>query len=237
MVFSAEIQVIILFITTGLLLAGVGQLLRNSRFDKVQKGFRVLARYFGWEVYPKGGNLAGLYTQVPGIKGQYRGKQCKVQVYTQGNGTRRAYFTSFKIRVQNPQKRSVTILREDFYQKVSKWIGKEDIIIGDPNVDNFFIFRADDPRFLKTLITDDLKDQLKKNHVALNGTLKLEDHEWSYTEKTLITRPFDIRRFAYLINLVLCMAASLEHYEKRYPYAPDEAHESVAGNFAPGSEN
>lgn len=212
-VFSAELQVILLFLSTGLLLAGIGQMIRNLQFERVHRCFLVLARFFRWEVYPKNGGLAGVYMQLPNIKGFYRGKQCNVLVFARGGGRLRNYYTTFKIRVNNTQDRTMAILREDFFQKVNKWIGKQDIIIDDPEVDDFFILRSDEPLFIKSFIDDELKVQIKKNHLGLNGSITLERRELIYTERGLLTSPHDIRRFSALIQLMLCMAVRLEAFD------------------------
>jgi len=222
-VFSAELQVILLFLTTGLLLAGIGQMIRNLQFERVHKCFLVLARFFRWEVYPKNGGLAGVYMQLPNIKGFYRGKQCNVLVFAKGSGRLRNYYTTFKIRVNNPQDRSLSILREDFYQKVNKWIGKQDISIDDPELDDFFILRSDDPLFVKSFIDTELKAQLKKNHLALNGSISLQGHELIYTERNLLTNAHDIRRFSGLIQLMLCMAVRLEAFDLEIDFS-ENAH-------------
>ena len=213
LVFSAELQVILLFLTTGLLLSGVGQFLRNLQFEKAHRCFLVLARFFRWEVYPKNNKLGGVYMQIPSIKGFFEGKQCNVLVTAKGGGRLRSYYTTFKIRVKNPQKRTMAILREDFFQKVNKWIGKQDILIDDPEVDQFFILRSDEPAFIHELLNEEVKELLKKNHLSFNGYINLHEHELSYTEKNLITKPADIRRFAGLIQLMLCMARRLDNIE------------------------
>lgn len=213
LVFSAELQVVLLFITTGLLLAGVGQFIRNLQFERVHRCFLALARFFRWEVYPKNNRLGSVYMQVPSIKGFFLDKQCNVLVSAKGGGRLRSYYTTFKIRVKNPHNRTMSILREDFFQKVNKWIGKQDIIIGDPEVDHFFILRSDEPTFIYELLNEEVKDQLKKSHLSFNGSINLNEHELSYTEKSLITKPADIRRFARLIQLMLCLAERLDNIE------------------------
>lgn len=88
------------------------------------------------------------------LNGVLDGVRIKVETLVERSGKHSTTYTAVAARIPGKPPFDLNIRHEGLFQKIGKVFGGEDIQVGDERLDKQFIFTGDNPRRVRTLVTN-----------------------------------------------------------------------------------
>ncbi len=145
----------------------------------------------------------------PKIEGILMDRKFSLELYQQGSGKNKRYYTELNFELENKYEYTLTLYKERIWSKLGKLVGMQDIEIGDAPFDKSFIIKSNDDYFA----TEVLKNQKSKDYFrmilnSMDGSFILDGNNLNYKQLGLIRSDQDRVFVEHLIEtgLVLCMS-------------------------------
>ncbi len=179
--------------------------------QKIFKQVSILSSNFrlqGLAALPK---TWALSPYMPEMFGEYDGRKLRLYFYTTGSGKSTTYWTSLEMEVENREDQTIKIYKENFFSKIGKAIGGQDIQIGDGKFDSELILRASDEQFLKNLLTPEIREQFLRIWVERKpaGTVSLAGNTLQYIETGLVNNTARRERIEMAIILLQALSRNI----------------------------
>lgn len=131
--------------------------MERKQMEKVVKFYKLYAEKFGLSYFPESKGKFWNYTY-PYVYGRMDNFEIKLSSYKTG-GKNKTTYTDLSIYYKgNPEE--FKIARNKLFQKIGKAFGAQDILIGNPELDNLYVFKSKDEEFLRGLIDSDVQELL-----------------------------------------------------------------------------
>lgn len=131
--------------------------MERKQMEKVVKFYKLYAEKFGLNYFPESKSKFWNYTY-PYVYGRLDNFEIKLSSYKTG-GKNKTTYTDLSIYYKgNPEE--FKIARNKLFQKIGKAFGAQDILIGNPELDNLYVFKSKDEEFLRGLIDSDVQELL-----------------------------------------------------------------------------
>ncbi len=108
------------------------------------------------------------------VTGSFRGRGVMVETFTRGAGRSRRHYTRAVVSVNNPVQLRLLLSEEGAWARVEKWLGAQDIVLGDEAFDSRFKIQGQPVVSVQRLLAaPDLRQYLLAlpgAHVAVEGS-------------------------------------------------------------------
>jgi hypothetical protein len=132
------------------LVVGVVALILNVLFRAQLSAWQELSRTTGLRCEVKRFLGIPVSGQVVGL---YQGYSIKVGTFTRRYYRTTAIYTFVNLPVANPRKLQLAISEKGFASTIMRWMGSQEVEMGDPTLDQRFAFRGSDETALRQLLT------------------------------------------------------------------------------------
>lgn len=142
------------------LVAGVVVLILNGLFRAQLKVWQELAQATGLRCEVK--RFLGIPTsgQVVGI---YQGYSINLRTFTRRYYRTTTIYTLVELPVTNPRQLQLVISEKGFVSTIMRWLGSQEVALGDPTLDQRFVFRSSDETALRQLLSSpELRQALRR---------------------------------------------------------------------------
>lgn len=100
-----------------------------------------------------------------------------LDTYTVSTGKSTVIYTRIRAPYVNPDSFRFTVYRKGLFSEVGKWLGMQDIGVGDPAFDDAFIIKGNDSMKVRTLFSDPRLRQLIAAQPQIHLEVK-DDERW-----------------------------------------------------------
>jgi hypothetical protein len=104
-----------------------------------------------------------------------------LDTYVVSTGKSTIVFTRLRAPYVNPDSFRFTIYRKGLFSNLGKWLGMQDIVVGDPVFDEAFIIKGTDERKVRALFDDPKLRELLTAQPQMNLEVK-DDERWFGTQ-------------------------------------------------------
>lgn len=104
-----------------------------------------------------------------GVRFRHEEWEILLDTYTVSNGKHSSSYTRMRAPFVNKDKLYVKIYRNGFFAGIGRFFGMQDLVIGDDYFDKKFIIKGNNPKKIKTLLSDDRLRRLidMQPHISL----------------------------------------------------------------------
>ncbi|MEZ4978944.1 MAG: hypothetical protein R2772_06575 [Chitinophagales bacterium] len=131
--------------------------MERKQMNKVINFYKLYADKFGLSYFPESKGILWNYTY-PYVYGKLDNFEIKLYSYKTG-GKNKTTYTDLSIYYQGNLE-EFKIARNKLFQKIGKAFGAQDIVIGNPELDELYVFKSKDEAFLQGLIDRDVQELL-----------------------------------------------------------------------------
>lgn len=148
---------------------------------------------------------------MPELYGEYDGRKLRLYFYRVGSGKNTTYWTALEIEVDNRSQQTLKIYKENFFSKIGKAFGGQDIEVGNERFDKELILKSSSEEFIKALLGPAVQEQFLRIWVERRpaGTLTLEGNVLKYVEMGLINNTARRERMEMVIILMQALAKNI----------------------------
>lgn len=180
--------------------------LRTAELKKVEEQFKLLAKRYDLKFELK----QSWHSYEPTLTGFINEKPFKLWLWHQGV-RHRIYYTAFSIQGATKKSYTFTIYQEDFFNRIGKFFGTQDIEIKDADFDELFIIQSNHEPFARQVLDKFFRDKLEQNNEILKGKLNISAANRIYYEETIqLNDDTDRQRFEQLIDLAYQLSERLD---------------------------
>lgn len=151
-------------------------------------------------------HVRGSSWEVGNIIGTLEGFQVQVSTFTRGSGKNRRTYTRVETTIRPALCAGLQIYRETpIFSSLGKFLGGQDIQVGDKRFDDRFIIKASDERAALQLLSGDARERLLSYDKSI-GALNLESARLELTESGVVSDP---QRLEEILKAQVSLVASL----------------------------
>ena len=186
---------------------GIIFFLRNMRLNRLAASFQRLARDLGVSyIEPQSSWFKETF---PSVDGSIFDRRVCVWMFGRGGHRHRYYYTKIEVGCKN-QHYTLGLNREDFANRIGKFFGGQDIIIGDEHIDKKFIIKSNREEFVVSFFNHNMKALLANHYPKFKGKLELKDGVLAYEEMYELDSDKNIEKTIAHIEFLVKMAERIE---------------------------
>ena len=116
-----------------------------------------------------------------------------IDMYVVRSGNSYVEYGRITFTLQGANHKDLCITKENFFRKMGKLIGMQDIIIGKPDMDDHFIIKSSDENYAKYVLNSAVCSYIKQ--MSFKGSLKVANGQLIYTEVGIPRNEKKLKRF------------------------------------------
>jgi len=185
----------------------------GRRYRSIERQMIILGKRLGVPAKLPASRKNPFMEYYPKIEGHLMKRPFSLEMYQQGKGKNKRYFTELNFELENKYEYTLNVYKERIWSKFGKLVGMQDIEIGDPPFDKSFMIKSNDDYFATEVLKDQVtKDCFKMILHSMDGEFKLENTTLNYKQLGLIKNDSD-RVFAeHLIETGLVLSMNIEKF-------------------------
>ena len=136
------------------------------------------------------GIVPGSAFRNPEILGEVDDISVKVDTFTRRSGNNSQTFTRYRVRYPSAGV-DFELRKQTAFSAVTKFFGAQDVEIGDPDFDEIFVIKSDDPRRVATVITPTRRTSILQLILAYPG-IRITDSRLQWERRGVTSNPDQI---------------------------------------------